>query len=164
MKLEDLLTQIDKSCSKLAYFCSIHMLKKRFNIEEDSLDIDLLKDFFINYDNYEKLLNDYGSVIYNKFESSIDEVYNELCEFFEEIPDNRYLFAHRLKKILNQNPMKYLNIEDDDMKLEAIYRVEKKINIIEESLYYKENIELASKELVKLKKSVELVKSVVGIK
>lgn len=164
MELEYFLLKVEKKCSKITYFCAIHMLEKRFNIKNDSLEEDILKEFFIDYDNYEKLLNDYGNVIYNKFESSIDEVYSEVCNFLDEDSDNKYLFSHRLKRIINQDPIKYLNIEDEDMRDAAIHRVEDRINVIEESLYYKQNKETLSKEIEKLKKTVQMAKIVVGIK
>lgn len=162
MKIKEFLNNIENNCSKIAFFCSIHMLKKNFDIEKDSVAKDELKEFFINYDNYDKLLNDYAGVIYKKFESSIDEVFNEICKFLDENPDNKYLFLHRLKRISNQNPIKYLSIEDEDLQKAAISRLENKINTIENSLYYKENKELAFKDIEKLKKSIQMVKTAVG--
>lgn len=164
MKINEFLENIEKSCSQISYFCSTHMLKKNFDIEKESLDIEKLKEFFINYDNYDKFLNDYAGVIYKKFESSIDEVYNEICNYLEENPDNKYLFSHRLKRISNQNPIKYLNIEDEELREAAIYRLENKINTIEESFYYQENKELAYKDIEKLKKSLQMVKTAAGVR
>lgn len=164
MKISEFLKSIEKSCSQIAYFCSIHMLKKNFDIESESLEKNDLKEFFINYNNYDKFLNDYAGVIYKKFESSIDEIYNEICKFLEENPDNKYLFSHRLKRISNQNPIKYLNIEDEELREAAICRLEDKINTIEESSYYKENKELAFNDIEKLKKSIQMVKTAAGIR
>ena len=164
MKIKEFLGNIESNCSKIAYFCSIHMLEKNYDLEKDDLEIDSLKEFFINYNNYEKFLNDYAGVIYKKFESSNDEIYNEICNYLGENPDNKYLFDHRIKRISNQNPLKYLNIEDDELKISAINRLEEKINTIENSFYYKENKELFFKEIDKVKKSLQMVKTVVGIK
>lgn len=164
MKIKEFLDNIENNCSKIAYFCSIHMLKKKFDIEKESLEEDKLKEFFADYDNYDKFLNDYAGVIYKKFESSNDEVYNEICKFLDINPDNKYLFAHRLKRISNQNPLKYLNIEDEELREAAIYRLEKKVNEIESSLYYKENEELAIKEIEKIKKSLQMVKTAAKVR
>ena len=158
MKLKEFLDNIEKKCSKITYLCVVHMFEKKYNIENDSIELGILKDFLINYDNYEKFLNDYANVIYKKFESSTDEIYNEICNFLNENPDNEYLFLYRLKRISNQDPIKYLNIEDEDMRNDAINRVEDKINTIENSTYYKENKELASNKIEKLKKTIEMVK------
>lgn len=163
MKIELYLKNIEEKLPKIVYFCAIHMLKKVYNTEEDSIKEDELKDFFINYNNYEKLLNDYANVIYNRFESSKEEVYESLCEYFNEESDNKYLFLHRLKRISNQEPTKYLNFEDHDMRDAAILRVYDKIDTIEASKYYKEHKNLASKELDKLKKSLDLVKRAIGM-
>jgi len=164
MEIKEFLKNIENSCSKIAYFCVIHMFEKEFDIEKDTLDVEKIKEFLINYNNYDKFLNDYAGVIYKKFESSNDEVYNEICEFLSENPDNEYLFAHRLKRISNQNPMKYLNIEDEDLREAAISRLEDKVNTIESSLYYKENKKLAFKEIDKIKKSIEVVKTAIGVR
>ncbi|WP_428022905.1 hypothetical protein [Arcobacter sp.] len=164
MKIKELLENIKAECTTITYFCSIHMLEKNFDIENDTSNKENIKEFFINYENYEKYLNDYAGVIYKKFESSIDNVYNEICLFFGENPDNKYLFSHRIKRVLNQNPMKYLDIENEDLRDNAIYKIEEKISIIEKSFYYKENKQLAYKELEKLKKSINMVKVAAGIK
>ncbi|WP_419764771.1 MAG: hypothetical protein ACNI28_00020 [Arcobacter sp.] len=164
MKIQEFLKNIENSCSKIAYFCVIHMFEKEFDIEKDSLDKEIIKEFLIDYNNYDKFLNDYAGVIYKKFESSNDEVYNEICKFLDVNPDNKYLFSHRLKRISNQNPMKYLNIEDEDLRKAAISRLEDKINTIESSLYYKENKEVAFKEIEKIKKSIDIVKIATGVR
>ena len=60
--------------------------------------------------------------------------------------------------------MKYLNIEDEDLREAAISRLEDKVNTIESSLYYKENKKLAFKEIDKIKKSIEVVKTAAGVR
>ncbi|ADG93364.1 hypothetical protein Arnit_1710 [Arcobacter nitrofigilis DSM 7299] len=163
MELESTLKDIEKKCSKVAYLCVIHMIDEKFN-NKNIENISLLKDFFIDYENYETFLNDYASVIYNKFDSSKEEVYNEICSFFDENPDNKYLFLFRLKKLSSQNPLNYINIEDEDTRANSILKLENRINIIESSTYYKENTEELSNDIIKIKKSLEVVKAVAGIK
>lgn len=163
MKLDDFINSLKEKCSEISILCAIHMIKKRYDIEE-MLEKNELKELLTNYDNYDKLLNDYANVIYNRYESSKDEVYKELCDFYNENSDNKSLFEHRLKRIINQDPTKYLSMEDDDMKKAAILRVEDKIKIIENSFYYQNNKEFSSKEIEKLKKSLEIVKTVVGLR
>ncbi|MGB5918898.1 hypothetical protein [Arcobacter sp.] len=162
MELESILKDIEKKCSKVAYLCAAHMIDEKFK-NKDIEDISL-KDFFIDYENYEIFLNDYINVIYNKFDSSKEEVYNEICNFFEETPDNKYLFLFRLKKLSNQNPLSYINIEDEDIRASSILKLENKINIIESSTYYKENVKELTEDIIKIKKSLEVVKTVAGIK
>ncbi|MGB7403814.1 MAG: hypothetical protein WA916_14665 [Arcobacter sp.] len=162
MELESTLKDIEKKCSKVAYLCAVHMIDEKFK-NKDIEDISL-KVFFIDYENYEIFLNDYINVIYNKFDSSKEEVYNEICNFFEETPDNKYLFLFRLKKLSNQNPLSYINIEDEDIRASSILKLENKINIIESSTYYKENVKELTEDIIKIKKSLEVVKTVAGIK
>lgn len=163
MKIKDFLDKCEEELPKIVHFCAIHMLEKKYNIKEDSIEKGELKDFLINYGNYEVLLNDYANVIYRQFESSKEEVYEEICNYLNESSDNKYLFEHRLKRISNQEPTKYLSIEDVEMRDAAILRVDDKIEIIEASLYYREHEELASKEVEALKKSLSMVKRAVGM-
>lgn len=160
MKLENFLKEIENNCSKITYFCATHMINKKFNDKSENFQKELIKEFFINYENYELFLSDYASVIYNKFNSSKEEVYKELCKFLDENPDNKYLFLFRLKKVSNQNPLNYLNIEDKQTRDNIILKLENKVNTIENSFYYKENYELVGKEVLQLKKSLEIVKTV----
>ncbi|RXJ82653.1 hypothetical protein [Arcobacter sp. F2176] len=162
MEFKSILKDIERKCSKVAYLCAVHMIDEKFNNKD--IESISLKDFFIDYENYEIFLNDYVNVIYNKFDSSKEEVYNEICSFFEETPDNEYLFLFRLKKLSSQNPLSYMNIEDEDTRASSILKLENKINIIESSTYYKENEKELSEDIIKIKKSLEVVKTVAGIK
>lgn len=163
MKLKEFLSKLERTESKIVHFSATHMLEKLYNIQEDSLNETQLKEFFIDYNNYDRYLNDYANTIYNQFMSSNDEIYETLCNYFNEDSDNKYLFEYRLKRVINQDPTKYLNIEDIEMRNAAIYRVEDKINIIKESKYYKENPDLANQHIKKLEKSIDMVKKAVGI-
>ncbi|WP_419769642.1 MAG: hypothetical protein ACNI3C_09940 [Candidatus Marinarcus sp.] len=163
MKLKEFLERIEDTLPKIVHFSALHMLKKVYNIQEDSLTPKELKAFFINYNLYQRYLNDYAGVIYNQFESSIDEVYKVMCEYFKENPDNQYLFEYRITRISNQDPTKYLSIPDPEMRNAAIARVEDKIEVIEESTYYKENKKEADIYLNELKQSLSMVKKAVGI-
>lgn len=163
MKIIDFLSNLTNKENELIFLCAKHMLNKNFNIEEDELSEDELKEFFINYNNYDKYLNDYANIIYKRYESSNNEIYETLCNFFNENSDNRYLFEYRLKRVSNQDPKLYLSIEDSDMRDAAIYRVENKIKTIEESKFYKENPSFAKDEIQRLKDTINLVKKAVGI-
>ena len=163
MKLSKFIEDIKSKESDIVYLCVIHMLEKVYNIEEEEILLDELKEFFINYVLYDKYLNDYASVIYKQFESSNSEIYESMCNYFDENSDNKYLFEYRLKRVLNQDPTKFLTIKDEDIKKVAIKRVEEKLKIIKESEYYKDNKDLSRNEIEKLTKSVNLAKNVVGI-
>jgi hypothetical protein len=163
MKLTIFLEELEKNVPKIAHFCAIHMLEKQYALENDSLEMTELKKFFTNYSFYQKYLNDYAGIIYNKFDSSIDEVYDLLCIYFNENPDNHSLFEYRLTRIANQEPSKYLSISDPEMRNAAITRVEDKIDIIVNSEYYINNQREAKEQLNSLKQALNLVKRAIGI-
>ena len=58
MKLSVFLEEIKKNQEEVVYYCCNHVLSKKYNINEDSVDNDVLKDLFVNYDNFTKSLND----------------------------------------------------------------------------------------------------------
>lgn len=163
MKLSDFLKEIEEKQMQIVYLCVSHILKKQYNIENDNVDYDILKEFFVNYSNYDRYLNDYANTIYNRYESSNDEIYEAMCNYFNESSDNKYLFEYRLKRVENQDPTKYLSIEDEDMRNAAIYRVEDKIKTIKDSLYYKDNADVANEHIEKLEKKIDLIKKAVGL-
>ncbi|XOB60676.1 hypothetical protein ACMC56_08660 [Campylobacterota bacterium DY0563] len=164
MFILNFLDDLKNNTSEIVYLCASHMLKKQFNIEKDEIEHFKIVNFFIDYNNYDKYLNDYANVIYNKYESSNNEVFVSLCKYLNENPDNIYLYKYRLKRVINQDPKKYLAIEDSEMRNGAISRVEDKIKVIEESEYYKNNLEILDlSEINSLKKDIDLVKRAVGL-
>lgn len=163
MKLSLFLENLEKDVPKIVHFCAIHMLEKDFSVEKDSLKESQIKEFFTDYNHYEKYLNDCAGIIYNKFDSSIDEIYTLLCQYFNENPDNLSLFEYRLSKIGNQDPKHYLSMEDTELRNNAIARLENKINIIENSFYYNHSQHHAKETIQTLKQSLSLVKKAVGI-
>lgn len=162
MRIDFFLEKIDKKLPKISYLCAFRMLQKVYTLE-DEIDITVLKEFFIDYNNYEKLLNDYAHIIYKQYESSTEIIYKSLCEYFNEESDNKYLFSYRLNRIINQDPKIYLNFEDIEMRNAAISRVYDKISLIKNSKYYKKNPTLGAKELEELQKSLTLVKRALSI-
>jgi hypothetical protein len=163
MKLADFLSTLQKDEKEVIYLCAKHMLKKRYDIQEEALEEHQIKEFFIDYNNYDKYLNDYANIIYKRYESSNDEIYEYLCTYFNENSDNRHLFEYRLKRVINQNPKKYLAIEDFEMRNAAISRLEKRVQIIEESDFFKKNSSLGKKEIDEIKNQINLVKKAVGV-
>lgn len=160
MKISDFLENIKKNHDEAIYYCCNHILSKKYNVNDDSLNEDELKVFFVDYDNFTKLLNDSAGIIYKKYETELDEIYKKICGFFNEEFDNAYLFNHRLARVINQEATQFLNIEDKDTQDTVIQKFEDKINTILESKYYKENIDKLSAELIIPQKTLELIKSV----
>ena len=150
MKLSVFLENIKENQKEVVHYCCSHILSKKFDINEDSVEDEVLKEFFINYDNFTKALNDSAGIIYKKYETEMDDIYKSVCNIFEEDHDNAYLFNYRLARIVNQEPRQFLDIED-------------KINTVLASKYYKDNENKLSQNLIIPRKTLELIKSAAGI-
>jgi hypothetical protein len=163
MKLSVFLEEIKNNQEEVVYYCCNHVLSKKYNINEDSVDNDTLKDLFVNYDNFTKALNDSAGIIYKRYESELNDVYKTICKAFNEDFDNAYLYNYRLARVVNQEPRQFLDIEDKDTQETVIQKFEDKINAILESKYYKENEDKLSANLIIPQKTLELIKSAAGI-
>ena len=163
MKLSVFLEDIKKNQEEVVYYCCNHVLSKKYNINEDSVDSDVLKNLFVNYDNFTKALNDSAGIIYKRYEAELNDVYKTICNSFNEDFDNAYLYNYRLARVVNQEPRQFLDIEDRDTQETVIQKFEDKINAILESKYYKENEDKLSANLIIPQKTLELIKSAAGI-
>ncbi len=148
--MEKILKDIQKNYSQITYICLEHFQNKKLNIN---------KEFLLNYSNYDKYLNDIAHIIYNQYESSLDEVYKEVCNYFNEEYDNKYLYEYRLKRLINQEPKLYLQL-DRDIAKNALKKLDNRINLIYNSTYYKNNKEKINKDLSELINELNLVKKV----
>ena len=163
MKLSVFLEDVKKNQDEVIYYCCNHVLSKKYNIDEDTVNEETLKDLFVNYDNFTKALNDSAGIIYKKYEAELNDVYKIICKLFNEEFDNEYLFNYRLARIVNQEPRQFLDIEDKDTQETVIQKFEDKINAILESKYYKENQDKLSQQLILPQRTLELIKSAAGI-
>ena len=159
MKLSMFLEDIKRNQEEVVYYCCNHILSKKFDISNDSAESEVLKDLFVNYDNFTKALNDSAGIIYKKYETELDNVYKIICKVFNEEFDNAYVFNYRMARIVNQEPRQFLDIEDKDTQETVIQKFEDKINAVLESKYYKENEVKLSQNLIIPQKTLELIKS-----
>ena len=163
MKLSIFLEDIKRNQEEVVYYCCNHILSKKFDISNDTIENEVLKDLFINYDNFTKALNDSAGIIYKRYETELDNVYKTICKVFNEEFDNAYVFNYRMARIVNQEPRQFLDIEDKDTQETVIQKFEDKINAILESTYYKENEVKLSQNLIIPQKTLELIKSAASI-
>ena len=163
MEISVFLENIKKNQDEVVYYCCNHILSKKFDVNKDSLEDSVLRELFVDYDNFTKALNDSAGIIYKKYEAELDDVYKEICKIFNEDFDNAYLFNYRLTRVKNQEPKQFLNIEDKDTQETVIQKFEDKINTILESKYYKENKEKLAESLIIPQRTLELIKSAAGI-
>jgi len=163
MELSIFLETIKKNQKEVVYYCCNHILSKKFDVINDDIEENILKELFVNYENFTKSLNDSAGIIYKKYEAELDDVYRIICKFFDEEYDNASLFNYRLTRIKNQEAKQFLNIEDKDTQITVIQKFEDKINTILESKYFKENKERLEESLIIPQKTLELIKSVAEI-
>tara|TARA_B100001063_G_scaffold198773_1_gene191437 strand:- start:998 stop:1492 length:495 start_codon:yes stop_codon:yes gene_type:complete len=159
MKLSNFLEDIKENEKEVVHYCCNHLLSKKFDIENDSVNDDELKELFVNYNNFSKLLNDSAGIIYKKYEADLNDVYKTICKKFNEDFDNKYLFDFRLARIVNQEPAQFLDIEDKDTQETVIQKFEDKINTVLESKYYNDNKSILSADLILPQRTLELIKS-----
>ena len=163
MKLSDFLEDIKQSEDEVVYYCCKHLLSKKHNVEEDSLDDDSLKELFVNYATFNKYLNDSAGIIYKKYESELNDIYKTMCDKFNEDVDNESVFNYRLARVVNQEPKQFMDIEDEDTQETVIQKFEDKINTILESNYFNKNKDTLANDLIIPQKTLELVKSAAGL-
>jgi hypothetical protein len=163
MKLSDFLNDMKNTEEEVVFYCCNHLLAKKFNVNEDSVDNETLKELFVNYENFTKALNDSAGIIYKKYESDLNDVYKTICNKFDVDYDNSSLFNHRLVRVINQEPRQFLDIEDKDTQETVIQKFEDKINTILESKYFNDNKDTLSSNLIIPQRTLELVKSAAGL-
>ena len=161
MNLSVFLENIKNNQNEVVYYCCNHVLSKKFDINNDDVEENVLKDMFINYENFNKALNDCAGTIYKKYEAELDDIYKNICNLFNEDFDNAYVFNYRLTRVKNQEPKQFLDIEDKDTQETVIQKFEDKINTILESKYYKENKDKLEESLIIPQRTLELIKSAV---
>lgn len=163
MKLSEFISDVKNNEDEVVYYCCNHLLSKKYNVEDDSIDDETLKELFVNYEKFSKSLNDSAGVIYRKYEADLNDVYKVICSKFNEDFDNRSLFNYRLARVVSQEPKQFLDIEDKDTQETVVQKFEDKINTILQSKYYKENENELSKEMIIPQKTLELIKSATNI-
>ena len=158
MNIKHFLEDIEENCSHITYLCMVHIFKKLYDIENDTIEEEELMEFFINYSNFQKYLNDYAGTIYKRHFSSVEEVYKEICDYLEIDDNNQYMFEFDLAKLEKQTPAKIMQIEDDDLKYLTAEKQESKLHKLLESTYYKEHQEEYKERLEKIGANFTLLK------
>lgn len=160
MKLSEFLNDIKETQSEVVFYCCEHVLSKKYNIDEDSVDNETLKELFVDYNNFNRSLADSIGVIYKKYEAELDDIYNAICAKFDVDSDNKSVFEYRLARVSNQDAKQFIDIEDKDTQETVIQKFEDKINAILSSKFYNEHKDELQQELVIPQKTLDLVKSV----
>jgi hypothetical protein len=154
VKIENFLSNIKSNCSDVTYLSVKHILEKDIKLDEDNIE-----QFFANYQNYHIYLNDFAGTIYNRYGSSVNNIYIEMCKFLNIDIDNSYTLEHTIKKLERQTPQLLLSLTNEDMQKQAIDNFYEKLDAIESSVYYKNNIDKFINRIDNLKSNIALVKN-----
>ncbi len=159
LNINDLLDDIKKNCTEIAYLSMVHLYNKLYKINENTL---IEKEEFLeiikNYSMFFRYLNDYAGTIYKKYNSSVEIIYTELCNYYQLDLDNEYRFEHILRKLEKQTPQLLMSLSDSDIQKQTIENFEEKLDTIKNSDYYKNNQEELFPKIDKLEKNISLVK------
>jgi hypothetical protein len=162
LKKEDFLEDIEKNCSEILYISIKHIMNK---IYKENIEIEEEKniEFFSNYKNYHIYLNDFAGTIYSKYNSSIDTLYIEMCNYLKIEIDNKYTLEHTIIKLEKQNPALIMSLTDEDIQKQLIETFDEKLIAISNSTYYNNNILEYKNRIEKLKQNIFLVKNALQI-
>jgi uncharacterized coiled-coil DUF342 family protein len=160
MTKKEFLQDIQDNCSEILYLSSKHMLDKIYQDDEQLVEY---IDFFANYKNYHKYLNDYAGTIYSRYASSVDSLYIEMCSYLNIEIDNKYTLEHTILKLEKQTPQLLLSLTDEDIQKQTIVHFDEKLKAIHSSTHYNNNLAEFENRVKKLKSNITLVKSALSI-
>jgi len=138
MTKEQFLNPIEQNCSEILYLCVDHILNKIYKDNEE-FDEKQNIEFFTNYKNYHRYLNDFAGIIYNRFGSHINSIYIEMCEYLGVEVDNKYTLEHTIVKLEKQTPDLLLSLTNEDIQKQTIEHFDERLQAIEESSHYLKN-------------------------
>ncbi|MEA2049880.1 MAG: hypothetical protein U9O56_04045 [Campylobacterota bacterium] len=158
MTKEDFLNKIHKDCSEILYLGSKHMMDKLYKNDEIINETKNIE-FFSNYKNYHLYLNDYAGVIYSRYASSVNNIYIEMCGYLNVEVDNKYTLEHTIVKLEKQTPQLLLGLTDEDIQKQTIIHFDEKLEAIDGSSHYNNNLNEFKNRVDKLKSNIILVKN-----
>jgi hypothetical protein len=159
-KIIDFLDEINNNCSHIVFLSVKHILNKIYdNIENQEVQNkeELLK-IVKNYSFVLRYLNDFAGIIYRKYDTSVEAIYLELCDFYNFNSDNEYIYEHTINKLKKQTPVLFMSLTDEDIKIKTIENFCEKLDKIKISQYYLSNIKQLQVEVQDLQKNIDFVK------
>lgn len=162
MTKNQFLTNIQQNGSEILYLSIKHILDKLYD-DDTTLDEKELNEFFANYKNFHIYLNDFAGTIYNRYASSVDSLYIQMCKLLDIEVDNKYTLEHTILKLEKQTPQLLLSLTNEDIQKQTIIHFEEKLVAIENSIYYGNHIDEFKPRVEKLKQNINLVKNALQI-
>ncbi len=165
MNINDYLDNIKSNVKyEISYLSAVHILNKLYDLEEENTSTkEELDKLFEDYATYIKYLNDYAGPIYRRYNSSTQEIYDDLCNTLGLSMDMEYLFEMSMSKIEKQSASRIMQIEDDEFKIMTIEKFENRLNKLEKSSYYLENKEKLEDRIKDAKAQFNLVRRALNI-
>ena len=151
--------EIENNCSQIAHLSIIHICEKLYSDGGKHLiDRKTFYELISNYSYFFRYLNDFAGTIYKKHNSSVEDIYKEIINFYQLELDNEYRFAHILRKLEKQTPQLLMSLQDEDIQKQTIDNFEEKLDSIKRSQYFKDNHSTLFVKIEKLEKNITLVK------
>lgn len=163
MTIKNLLEDIEKNCSQISYLSVDHILKKIYNYEQDTPNIEELHTLLENYDTYVRYLNDFAGPIYRRYQSSVEEIYDEICTHLGLEMDNETIFEMAMQKVERQDAARIMQIEDDEFKILTLEKFERRLQDIMQLKYFIDNQEKLIPRIQHAQKQFALVRKVLQI-
>jgi predicted AlkP superfamily pyrophosphatase or phosphodiesterase len=149
--------------SEILYLSVEHMINKIYD-DTQSFEEEEIKEFFANYKNYHRYLNDFAGVIYNRHGSHINQIYIDMCSYLEVDVDNKYTLEHTIIKLEKQTPELLLTLTDEEIQHQTVEHFDEKLEAIESSSHYLNNKQEFENRVEKLYKNIALVKNALNYK
>ncbi len=146
-----------KNQEEIVYLCCNHMLDKLYKDNEEFDESEIIE-FFSNYKNYHRYLNDFAGTIYNRYGSHINIIYIQMCGYFNIQVDNKHTLEHVIVKLEKQTPELLINLTNEDIQKQTIIHFDEKLEDIENSIYYNSNKDEFFSRVEKLYENIALVK------
>jgi len=159
-KITEFLDEIGDNCSYIVFMSVRHILNKVYDDIENAevQNKDELISIIEDYSFVLRYLNDFAGTIYRKYDTTIDAIYLELCDFYNLSTDNKYTYEHIVKKLQKQTPVLLMSLADEDIKIQTIENFCEKLDEIKSSKYYLANIDTLSPSINELQKNIDFVK------
>lgn len=148
--------------SEILYLCCEHMLDKLYK-EEDDFATEEVNEFFSNFKNYHRYLNDFAGTIYNKYGSHVNTIYIDMCGYLGIEVDNKYTLEHVIIKLEKQTPELLIGLTNEQIQKQTIIHFEEKLEDIEGSIYYRSNKKEFQPRVEKLYKNIAFVKKALNL-
>lgn len=86
-----------------------------------------------------------------------------MCNHLGVEIDNKYTLEHTISKLEKQTPQLLLGLTDEDIQKQTIVHFDEKLEAIDNSTHFNDNLEEFSSRVEKLKQNIALVKNALQI-